>query len=109
MEKNIGLVALILPIIAGCFIIFTFIMILSPKLRAKWMSRQIKVTKYMLEKNEEDLRDLAAKGANIAKDGVKITSGAVNDGFSSWDNYCKHCGAVIDADSIYCKKCGRKQ
>lgn len=108
MGKNIGLIALILPIIAGCFIIFTFLMILSPKLRAKWMSRQIKSAKYMMEESQDDLRDLVTKGASIAKDGAN-TLGGTKDGFSSWDNYCKHCGAIIDADSLYCKKCGHKQ
>lgn len=109
MEKTINIAFIIIPIIAGCIFIFTFLMILSPKLRGKWMSRQIKAAKYMMDESEEDLRQLATKSANIAKDGVKITSGAVKDGFSSWDNYCKHCGATIDADSLYCKKCGRKQ
>ncbi|MBR0385607.1 MAG: zinc-ribbon domain-containing protein [Erysipelotrichaceae bacterium] len=23
--------------------------------------------------------------------------------------YCKYCGALIDADSRYCKKCGKEQ
>lgn len=108
--ENVGnLVFIIIPIVAIGIFIFTFLMMISPKLRGKLMSRQIKAAKYMMDESEEDLKELATKSANIAKDGVKITSGAVKDGFSSWDNYCKHCGALIDTDSIYCKKCGRKQ
>ena len=109
MENSVGIIVIIIPIIAVCIFIFTFLLMINPKLRGKMMSRQIKAAKYMMDESEQDLKELATKSANIAKDGVKITSGAVKDGFSSWDNYCKHCGAMIDADSIYCKKCGRRQ
>jgi hypothetical protein len=104
-----GKIFLIVFGIAVCIFILTFLIMISPKFRGKMMSRQIKAAKYMMDESEDTLRELATKSANIAKEGVKITSGAVNDGFSSWDMCCKYCGAAIDGDSIYCKKCGRKQ
>lgn len=104
--ENVGnLVFIIVPIAAICIFIITFLLMISPKLRGKMMSRQIKTVKYMLDESQDDLREMA----NKAKEGMKGFSSSTNDEFSSWDNYCKHCGAMIDADSVYCKKCGRKQ
>ena len=104
--ENVGnLVFIIVPIVAICIFIITFLLMVSPKLRGKMMSRQIKSVKYMLDESQDDLREMA----NKAKEGMKGFSSNANDGFSSWDNYCKHCGAMIDADSVYCKRCGHKQ
>ena len=96
-------------IVAPCVIIFVILMIVSPKFRAKFMAHQIKAQKYMLEENEEMLKDINRKTANISKDGVEITARAVKKGFSGETNYCKHCGNSIDADSKFCKVCGKEQ
>ncbi len=103
------IIFIIVPIIAACIFVFTILMILSPKLRGKWMSRQIKATKYMMDEVEDDLRELSTRSANISKEGIKITAGAVKDGFTQGNGYCKYCGIPIDEDSIYCKRCGKKQ
>ena len=58
---------------------------------------------------EEMLKDINRKTANISKDGVEITARAVKKGFSSETIYCKHCGNSIDADSRFCKTCGKEQ
>lgn len=110
---------IIVPIFIGITFLFTIIMIVSPKARGKMMSRQIKAAKYMLDESEEDLRNMATKSANISKEGISITTKAIKDGFtdngfdstssSNYGYYCKSCGEPIDIDSIYCKKCGKKQ
>ena len=109
---------IIVPIFIAIVFIFTIIMFISPKARGKWMSRQIKATKYMLDESEDDLRDMATRSANISKAGVGITAKAIKDGFTSdgfsndfstGGRYCKSCGEPIDFDSNYCKKCGKKQ
>ena len=126
----------IVPIFIGCMFIFTFGMIFSPKLRSKFMGHQLKMQKRMLEdnkdviqdlgkltgeigvkttkgimdENEDDLRHISSKGADIASDGITKTVRAIKKGMSdAGDVYCKHCGESIDSDSTFCKACGKKQ
>ena len=121
----------IIPIIAIGIFIFTFIMIFSPKARSKMMKRQMKTLKYMMEdnqdiltdlsksalnvqhdiltKNEDALKNIATKQANINKEGIKIKSEAIKDGFYGKNIYCKYCGSSIDSDSRFCKNCGKQQ
>ena len=130
---------MILPIIFIIVfaIMFTFvsIVIFSPKARAKWMGKQVKAMQYMVDENKEALEDLgtttgnievnvkkniidqneeilketATKEANISKDAIEIKAKAIKDGFTKDTIYCKHCGAVIDRDSKFCKECGKEQ
>lgn len=127
---------IIVSIFSAAVFIFVFAMLLSPKLRGKFMSRQVKAMKHMvdyskedmedlnatlgsvsvkskkriLDENEEDLMDMATREANISKEAIKTKARAVKEGFTSDDFvYCKHCGAQIDTDSTFCKKCGKKQ
>ncbi|NLW69953.1 MAG: zinc ribbon domain-containing protein [Eubacteriaceae bacterium] len=125
----------IVPIIVILVFVFTFLSILSPRFRAKFMSKQIKATKYMVEESREDLTDIASTSGkimvdsaervigqnksalkNMAQDSADITSGAIEQtmravkrGLSEESIYCKHCGQAIDGNSVYCKYCGRKQ
>lgn len=35
---------------------------------------------------------------------------AIKEGLTEDETiYCKHCGASIDSDSTFCKKCGKEQ
>lgn len=125
---------IIVPIFIGIVFIFTFAMIFSTKFRGKMMSRQIKATKYMmdnaksdlesigtemgnvsvnirknvLDANEDVMRDMATREANINKEAVETTARAIRDGFVGDSVYCKHCGSKIDSDSKFCKKCGKE-
>lgn len=125
----------IVPIMVICIFIFTFAMMLSPKLRGKVMSRQLKATKYMfdeskedlaeiatiagnvsinsrkniLDANEDTLRDMATRSANINKEGIEITARAIKDGLTGTSIFCKHCRKTIDEDSKFCKFCGKEQ
>lgn len=120
------------------FIVFVFVILsfISPKFRGKIMSKQIKAAKHMvdyskddledigtnlgntaisikkniLDQNEENLREMTAKEANIKKEYVKTMTSAIHEGFTENDIiYCKHCGSMIDSDSKFCKKCGKEQ
>ncbi len=69
----------------------------------------IKSRKKVIEENEDNLKDIADANARINKGAVKETAKAFKEGFTSSNKtYCKYCGAEIDADSVYCNKCGKK-
>jgi predicted Holliday junction resolvase-like endonuclease len=63
----------------------------------------------ILDENEDKLKDIATKEANISKKGVEITARSIKKGLTEEETYCKHCGKPIDADSEFCKHCGKKQ
>ena len=119
----------IVPILIGLSFIFTIALMVSPKLRGKWMSRQIKATKHMIKYSKEDLKDIIStskdveinaekevldnsedimkeniiRKANINKEGIEIATSAIKNGLSNNKIYCKYCGKLIDGDSKYCK------
>ena len=69
----------------------------------------VNIRKNILDENEDTLRDLTIREANIDKEGIKIKTRAIKDGLSKDNMYCKHCGETIDEDSKFCKKCGKEQ
>lgn len=116
--------------------VFVLLFMISPKLRGKFMAKQFKSMKHMIDlskdditditstmgnisvastkriidNNESDLRSISSKTANINKDAVEITTRAIKNGLTQEEKvYCKHCGERIDSDSTFCKKCGKKQ
>ncbi len=125
----------IVPILIGITFVMTIALMVSPKLRGKLMSRQIKAAKHMMDYSKEDLKDLlstsadiginaekeildnneetmkdnATRKANISKEGIEITANAIKEGLSKNKIYCKHCGKLIDEDSRFCKSCGKEQ
>lgn len=128
----------IIFIVVGIFIALVFIfviaMFVSPKLRGKFMSRQIKAVKHMtdyskkdiqdigynigdatikaskkiVDNNVEEMEDIFTKTASSSSKGVAILSKAIKDGIREKKEYCKYCGELIESDSIYCKQCGKK-
>lgn len=126
---------IIVPIISILIFILTVVLIFSSKFRGKLMSKQIKAVKNMTDyskddienimtnlgnisvnaqnnivtENEETLKNIADKQANINKDSITTVSKAIKDGFSKETIFCKHCGSVIDEDSTFCKYCGKEQ
>ena len=98
------LMFVIVPVfILGVFI-FVFLNIFSPKFRGRVMSNQIKSLRHMSEYSREDLNELNG----IAEDMIKRNASAVKAGLNSKQEYCQECGRVIDADSRFCKHCGKK-
>ena len=64
----------------------------------------------IVKNNEDIMTDTANKSANINKDAVKTMAHAIKEGFSeeNGNTYCKYCGTLIDADSKFCKHCGKE-
>ena len=132
--SSFNIIFIIVGVITIGIFVLTFLLIFSPKLRAKMMGNQIKATKYMLDENKENLTDIATttgdvmiksgksildnnedaltematKKANIKKESIEITTRAIKDGLTKDKIYCKYCGESIDEDSEFCKKCGKK-
>lgn len=125
----------IVPILIGITFVLMIALMISPKLRGKLMSRQIKATKHMMDYSKEDLKDILStsadiginaekeildnneetmednvtRKANINKKGIEITTNAIKEGLTRRKIYCKHCGKLIDDDSKFCKSCGKEQ
>jgi uncharacterized protein with PIN domain len=108
----------------------------SPKLRGKFLGKQIKAIKYMAEnskddltdiatnlgevsinsskniidRNEDKLRDISTKNAEINSKGVEIYAKAIKKGLSDEETkYCSSCGTLISKKANYCENCGEKQ
>ena len=125
--------AIIFGVVFVAIFIFSILMIVSPKFRGKMMARQMKSAKYMLDAAGNDMTEMAAKGAKIArtatekskddlaataqmkadieKEAIKTKARAVREGLfdDSSEMYCKHCGKEIPTDSKFCKYCGKEQ
>lgn len=125
----------IVPILIGITFVLMIALMVSPKLRGKLMSSQIKATKHMMNYSKEDLKDILStsadiginaekeildnneetmednvtRKANINKKGIEITTNAIKEGLTRSKIYCKHCGKLIDEDSKFCKSCGKEQ
>ena len=125
----------ILPIFVMVFafgvIIFTFVAIFSPKVRAKMMRKQVESAKMMfdetkdvlkdlsastvelkkdiLNENIDDLRDIESMNMDIKEDSIRRTVQAVKEGWNTEEIRCRYCGEWIDNDSKFCKHCGREQ
>ncbi len=127
-------VFIVMFVLAFLIIIFSMLMAFSPKMRAKMLKRQIRNSKMMLEeakddltdlsvlsseigigshkkvidRNKNDMKDIATESAKINEDAVTITTAAIKKGLSSSKGeFCKHCGKEIDDDSVFCKFCGK--
>jgi len=132
MNSMFDIMFVIVPILIFAGFVFTFALLLSPKLRGTLMSKQIDAANYMIKESKNSLSDLAGtamdikkniltenedvlkemytKEAEIEKEGLKIKTSAIKEGLSGTkNNYCKHCGSLIDSDSRFCKSCGKKQ
>lgn len=125
-------------IFAIAIFVFVAIQMFSPKARGKMMSKQVEAMKHMtnmskedmqdvltnlseisinakkniLDQNEDVLKDIASREANISKDAIKTTVSAVKEGWTQGEDstmFCKHCGTSIDANSKFCKECGKEQ
>lgn len=98
----------IIPIFILIIFIITIAIIISPKLRGKMMSRNIKAVKYAMDESSDDLKTINDIAANAESNAITTKTKAFKKGFKD-EIYCKHCGYLIDSDSTFCKKCGKKQ
>ena len=81
----------------------------DPKRMNKMLKDVIKTEKNILDNNEEDLKEIVRRSADIESEGLKIKAKAIQEGLSSNSIQCKYCGSLIDNDSTFCKKCGKSQ
>lgn len=129
-----SIIPFIIAIIVVVIFIFVFSIMISPKLRAKFMSRQIKSLKYMtdfskedlenissnlgevsinstkniLDKNEDKIKDITEKTAEMSSIKVEKIARAIKKGLTEDGVFCKHCGKSISSDSKFCKYCGKE-
>ena len=68
----------------------------------------VRSAKYIQQENREDLKDMAPTSAEISEDAVSTLAAAFRESGRPDKIFCKHCGAAIDSDSVFCSKCGRK-
>lgn len=66
----------------------------------------IKSTKYIQEQNKDEIKDIVDTTVDISIDSIERVVETIKD---EEQIYCKHCGALIDVDSKFCKKCGKEQ
>lgn len=113
MEK-LFIVGLGIAVLFILFFIISIIRGMSSKGIEKTLTRMgtiaAKAQKNILMNNEQYLIYSANKQADINKDAIKTTVHAIKEGLTKDEiKYCKHCGASIDADSKFCKSCGKEQ
>lgn len=109
MERMIGIIFVIAFISTILGFVFVIVLMFSPKARGKMLSRQVKSVKYMVDESKGDIESISTDMANANKEGVRITAGAIKEGFMGASVFCKHCGSKIDGDSKFCKVCGKEQ
>ena len=96
--------SLLMPIALGSSIAF-----LAIGFRPEIAKMSIESKKYIQQQTKQDLTDIANTTADIYDDAITHTAEAMKKGFAEDKMYCKHCGAMIDADSKFCNKCGKEQ
>ena len=72
----------------------------------------IDATSNAIDENEDDLRNIADKGASIMSGPMTTMSRSIARGIKEGardTKFCKHCGSEIDRDSKFCSECGGQQ
>ena len=107
---------LILFIIGLIPILFAIILVITGSIdhsASKIVKKHIKTMKEIIDENEEDLKNISSKSAEINSGGIEITSRAIKKGFTDNNDgnklYCKNCGKQIEEDSKFCRYCGKEQ
>ena len=90
------------------FISFVLTMIGAIPLIAKL---KIKISRHIVEKNKDDLTDIANMQADITQDAVKKTVKSASEGWEDGQGntkFCTNCGQKISASAKFCPNCGQK-
>lgn len=95
--------------VPGVFLCFFSIPCLFIGFSAKIQKAQIATQKYIQEENKQELTDIVDSGADILSPAVTKITKAVKDVDNKALVFCKYCGTEIDADSKFCKSCGKEQ
>lgn len=90
--------------------VFTIALMISPKLRSKWMSNQIEATKHMMEYSKEDLKNILSTSksieVNAEKEMLDNNEEIMKDNITKKANINKE---GLSNNKVYCKVCGREQ
>ena len=89
-ENLIYIIIVAVPIILFGPIIF----FIATSSRKKEMGKIINDINDIVNENEDVLKNLSTKSANIAKDGIEIKARAIKDGFTKETFFCKNCRRV---------------
>lgn len=110
---GIGIMAILSLIFTIGIFVLVFGIIFSPKMRSKFVGGQMRAQKQVLDDHGDVMEEVSTRSAKIKRGAIKETASAIREGLTGVDNsndvYCKHCGASIDNDSTFCKKCGKEQ
>lgn len=106
---SFGIIFAIVGVFSAAIFIFALLLIFSPKVRGKMMSKSVKATKYMIDESKNDINSISTNIAEATSEGVEITTRAIKKGLTEDKSiFCKYCGAKIDKDSKFCSKCGKE-
>ena len=106
---------LVVEILAGVIVVLFLIIIIGiSKFSMKdELKRQMKIMNDFVEENEEDLKKLSNKQAEINSGAVETTASAIKKGFTDSKKtdimFCRYCGEKIESDSKFCRYCGKEQ
>lgn len=83
--KVSNILFIIVPIIMIVIFGFMIALFFSPRLRAKLMGVQIKTMKHVITDNEQDLKDISLKSAEISEKGIEKVARTVKKGLTTDD------------------------
>ena len=92
----------------GLIIIGPAIFMIILGFSSKILNLQVKTIRQFQDESKDDLKAIADNSADIYGESITKAVKAVKKGVNDYV-FCKHCGSEIDADSTYCKKCGKQQ
>lgn len=70
----------------------------------------IKMNKYVLDSNKEDLKDISSTSADISSEGIETVTSAVRESWEKGEktkNFCSNCGAKVGENENFCSYCGK--
>lgn len=95
-------------LVPGMFMCVISIALLFSGYSPKIAKLNAKGERYIQQETKDELKDIADTKVDIHSEAITNSIKAVKKGLKD-TKYCKHCGAEIDADSTFCKECGKKQ
>lgn len=63
----------------------------------------------ILKEGIDELSDSAVKVSKKIAPVYGTIAKEIKKGLKDYTIYCKHCGAIVDSDSTFCKDCGKEQ
>ena len=70
----------------------------------------IKMNKYVIDSNKEDLKHINTTSADIASQGIEKVTSSARKGWDKGDkkmNFCPNCGDRVEENENFCSHCGK--